>query len=57
MIKHPASHLDHGLSNVQIRYLLDRFANHRAFFLETFELPSDLGTLSCVLCSVRAGDG
>lgn len=56
MIQHPDSHLDHGLSEAQIRYLLDRFADREAFFLETLELPSELGTLSCALWGPAMGD-
>jgi hypothetical protein len=49
MIKHRDSHVDHGLTNDQIGYLLERFADRRTFFLETVELPGELGTVSCAL--------
>jgi hypothetical protein len=56
MIKHQDSHVDHGLSEPQIRYLLDRFADRTAFFLETIELPEDLGTAPCGLYGPLMGD-
>lgn len=56
MIKHQDSHVDHGLSEPQIRYLLDRFADRTAFFLETIELPEDLGMAPCGLYGPIMGD-
>lgn len=49
MLKHSASHVDHGLSEAQLCHLLDRFTDRKAFFLETVELPEDLGTVPCGL--------
>lgn len=49
MIKHRDSHVDHGLTEAQLRYLLARFADREAFFLKTIELPEDLGTVPCGL--------
>lgn len=42
MIKHHDSHIDHHLTEAQLRYLLDRFADRNAFFLETIELPETI---------------
>lgn len=56
MIRHQDSHLDHGLSAAQIRYLLDRFADRRTFFVETLELPGELGTVPCALWGPAMGD-
>lgn len=56
MIRHQDSHVDHGLSEGQIRYLLDRFADRKTAFLETLELPGDLGTMSCALWGPAMGD-
>ena len=56
MIKHNDSHVDHGLTAEQLRYLLDRFADRNAFFLETIELPEDLGTVPCGLYGPIMGD-
>ena len=56
MIKHRDSHVDHNLTEAQLRYLLDRFADRNAFFLETIELPEQLGTVPCGLWGPRMGD-
>ena len=56
MIKHRDSHVDHGLTDGQLRYLLDRFADRRSFFLETIELPEDFGSLPCGLWGPIMGD-
>jgi hypothetical protein len=56
MIKHSASHLDHGLTDAQVAYLLERFADRRAFFIETIELPEELGTVGCGLYGPIMGD-
>ena len=56
MIKHHDSHVDHNLTEEQLRYLLDRFADRNAFFLETIELPEQLGTVPCGLYGPIMGD-
>lgn len=56
MIKHRDSHVDHGLVDDQLRHLLTRFADRRAFFLETVELPSEFGTVPCGLWGPAMGD-
>jgi len=56
MIKHRDSHVDHGLTAEQLRHLLDRFADRGSFFLETIELPADLGTVPCGLYGPTMGD-
>jgi hypothetical protein len=56
MIKHPDSHVDHGLTEGQLRYLLDRLADRRAFFVETIALPRELGTVPCGLYGPLMGD-
>jgi hypothetical protein len=56
MIKHQDSHVDHGLTEAQLNYLLDRFVDRSAFFLETVELPEDLGTVPCGLWGPIMGD-
>jgi hypothetical protein len=56
MIKHSASHVDHDLTEVQLNYLLDRFADRKAFFIETIDLPEDLGTVTCGLYGPVMGD-
>jgi len=56
MIKHKDSHVDHGLTEGQLHYLLDRFAERASFFIETISLPSDLGTAPCGLYGPMMGD-
>jgi hypothetical protein len=56
MIKHHDSHVDHGLTEAQLRYLFDRFADRKGFFLETIELPEQLGTVPCGLYGPNMGD-
>jgi hypothetical protein len=56
MIKHTASHLDHGLSPAQVEHIFKLFADRQAFFIETFTLPSELGTVPCGLYGPVMGD-
>lgn len=56
MIKHRDSHVDHGLTNGQLHYLLDHFADRSGFFIETVTLPRDLGTVPCGLYGPLMGD-
>lgn len=56
MKKHPESHLDHGLSEPQIAHLLNLFSDRSAFFVETVELPPELGTVLCGLHGPEMGD-
>lgn len=56
MIKHQDSHVDHRLNEAQIHYLLARFADREAFFLETIKLPDALGTVPCALWGPAMGD-
>ena len=56
MIKHQDSHVDHGLTEAQLSYLLDRFANRDGFFIETITLPRELGTMPCGLYGPTVGD-
>jgi hypothetical protein len=56
MIRHADSHLDHGLTEAQVRYVFDRFADRDTFFIETVTLPDELGTVPCGLYGPRMGD-
>lgn len=56
MIKHQDSHVDHSLTEAQIRYLLERFADRDGFFIETITLPAELGTVPCGLYGPLVGD-
>lgn len=49
MKRHAASHFDHGLNDAQVDFLMKRFADRAAFFIETVELPEQLGTVPCGL--------
>lgn len=53
---HKESHLDHGLTQPQIDWLLSRYAGANAFFKETVELPEELGTVPCALMGPIVGD-
>jgi hypothetical protein len=56
MIKHPASHLDHALTEAQVDYIMKTFAARDAFFIETITLPRELGTVPCGLYGPLVGD-
>lgn len=56
MKRHKDSHFDHGLTEAQIEYVMERFADRDAFFIETIELPVELGTVSCGLYGPIMGD-
>ena len=56
MKKHAASHVDHGLTEVQEKYILDLFADKNEFFIATIDLPQDLGTVACGLYGPIMGD-
>jgi hypothetical protein len=51
-----ASHLDHGLSKAQVDHIRTLFADRDAFFIESFELPENLGTVPCGLYGPEMGD-
>lgn len=53
---HKDSHLDHNLTDAQKEYLLARFADRSAFFIESVELPRELGTVPCGLHGPLVGD-
>jgi hypothetical protein len=50
------SHLDHGLTQDQVAYILDRFGDREGFFIESFTLPEELGTVQSALYGPAAGD-
>lgn len=52
----PESHLDHGLSEAHVDFLLERFGDREAFFIESVELPESLAPLSCGLHGPAMGD-
>lgn len=50
------SHIDHNLTEAQVAFIADKFANHQIFFIETFELPEELGTVESALHGPIVGD-
>jgi hypothetical protein len=50
------SHLDHNLSPAHVAWLLARFADRDAFFIETLTLPDDLGEVECGIYGPSVGD-
>jgi len=50
------SHLDHGLSQAHIEFLLGKFADKSGFFIESFDLPSSFSPLQSALYGPLAGD-
>jgi hypothetical protein len=56
MIITSESHLDHGLTPSHVEWLKSRFADRRAFFIETVEIPEDLPPVRCGLFGPEMGD-
>ena len=56
MKKVAESHLDHGLTDEQVNFLLEKFADRSEFFIETIELPEELGTVPCGIYGPSMGD-
>lgn len=52
----PASHLDHDLTPDHVAWILARFGEREGFFLETVDLPPELGPLPCGLHGPVMGD-
>jgi len=53
---HPESHVDHGLTSAQQEWILKTFKDRDAFFIETVELPPELGDVPCGLHGPIMGD-
>lgn len=56
MKMHAESHIDHGFTDAQWKYIFEKYAAKTAFFIDTFELPEDLGTVTHALYGPTAGD-
>jgi len=56
MKKHAESHMDHGFTQAQWDHIFAKYADKTAFFIETLELPEDLGTVTNELYGPTAGD-
>ena len=50
------SHLDHGLSDEAIAYILKKYKKCDGFFIESFRLPKKFGMLECDLYGPAMGD-
>jgi hypothetical protein len=50
------SHLDHGLTKIQIDHITTTFAERLGFFIATIELPEELGTVPCDLHGPATGE-
>ena len=53
---HSDSHLDHGLTPAMVVHLLELFAECAGFFIETVELPAELGEVPLALLGPIVGD-
>ena len=53
---HSESHMDHGLTEAHIAFIVERFADKDGFFIETFDLPESLSPLMSALYGPLAGD-
>lgn len=50
------SHLDHGLTEAQMNYIMEKYQDRDGFFIDTFELPKELGSVPCGLHGPATGD-
>jgi hypothetical protein len=53
---HTTSHLDHGLTQLQLQWLLEHFQDRDSYFIETVELPEHLGLVPCAIYGPIMGD-
>ena len=56
MKKHAESHMDHGFTQAQWDFIFAKYADKAAFFIDTIELPENLGTVTNELYGPSAGD-
>jgi hypothetical protein len=56
MLKHQLSHMDHGFTQDQWSHIFAKYADKKEFFIDTFELPEGLGTVTDELYGPSAGD-
>ncbi len=56
MKKHAESHMDHGFTQGQWDFIFAKYADKTAFFIDTFELPEHLGTVTNELYGPAVGD-
>jgi len=56
VILNETTHLDHGLSQEILDWLVNQYSERNCFFIETISLPKELGTLPCGLHGPIMGD-
>lgn len=56
LILHKDSHVDHNLTQAQVQFILDRFKDREGDFIESFDLPPELGEVPCGLFGPEMGD-
>jgi len=56
MIITSESHVDHSITPEQLAWIMEKFGDRKAFFIETLTLPKDLGTVPCGLYGPIMGD-
>jgi hypothetical protein len=56
MKRHKDSHLDHGLTEAQVEFLLSHRLTNGPVVVKTLELPEELGTVPCALYGPLMGD-
>ena len=50
------SHRDHGLTQAHIDFILEKFGDREAFFIETVDMPAHLSPLKCEMHGPLMGD-
>jgi hypothetical protein len=50
------THLDHAITGDHLAFIMSKFKDKQAFFLETVEMPEHLGSLPCGLHGPLMGD-
>jgi hypothetical protein len=50
------SHLDHGLSEAHVKWILEQFGDRTEFFRMTVEMPTELPPILCELHGPMMGD-
>lgn len=53
---HKDSHVDHGLTDAHLSYIMERFGDHQSFFIATVDLPAELAAVPCGLMGPLVGD-
>jgi len=56
-LREDVSHTDHGLTQDQMAFVLEKFADRNAFFVEVVEMPEGLGTVPNALYGPSMNDG